>query len=190
MQRQPQSHYSLEEYFSIEETSPLRHEYYRGEIFAMAGASRNHNRIARNLLAALTRPFGSDLRLRTPAGLHTYPDVLVICGTIEVTGDRLETVTNPTLIVEVLSSSTAEYDRGEKFLHYIAIPSLREYILIDQYAVFIEQFLPSSQGLWESTTTDEMEATLHLTSLGVDVPLAEIYARVEWPDVEQEDPGE
>ncbi len=141
-----QRHYSLDEYFGIEEMSEARHEYFSGEIFAMSGGSRNHNEIALNLREPLNavvrdrgcRTFVSDVRLKTPAGLYTYPDVMVICGKAELTGDRLETVTNPVVLAEVLSNATRDYDRGQKFDLYRSIPTLRDYLLTDQYSVFIE----------------------------------------------------
>lgn len=190
MSYHPQRHYSVDEYFEIEASSNVRHEYFRGEVFAMAGASRNHNRIVRNLLARLTtalaggpcEPFASDMRLRTPAGLYTYPDLLVVCGPAELTSDRLETMTNPTLLVEVLSRSTERFDRGEKLLHYVAIPSLREYVLIEQSTFGVEQLRPSPDGLWEPLGTSDPDASIHLSSVDVEISLRELYARVEWPE--------
>src|SRR5205085_5629094 len=149
MRPHAERHYNVEEYFAIEESSAIRHEFYGGEIFAMAGASLRHNRLVGNVYATLrTRLEGSpceafshDLRVRTPGGLYTYPDVLVICGGIELsTDDRLDTVLNPTMLVEVLSDSTRDYDRGGKFALYRELPSLREYLLIEQTTVLVEHY--------------------------------------------------
>ena len=194
MTRRAERHYTVEDYFSVEESSSVRHEFYAGEIFAMAGASLNHNRISRNLLAALQsrlagsdcEPFGTDLRVRTPGGLYTYPDVLVVCGQVQLSGERLETVTNPALICEVLSDSTRDYDRGEKFTLYRAIPSLREYVLVEQARPLVECYRRSPGGAgitadaWQCRRYDAPDAAVELASVGVSLPLAEVYGRVEF----------
>ncbi len=154
MQRAPERHYSVDDYFAVEAGSPIKHEYCNGEIFAIAGASVAHNDISANVLTVLRtvlrgascRAFGSDLRLRTPAGLYTYPDAMVICGHIELTPDRPDTVTNPALLVEVLSDATHDYDRGEKFTLYKSIPSLREHLLIEQDEVAVDHFRRECPG--------------------------------------------
>jgi Uma2 family endonuclease len=196
MQRQTGRHYTLEEYFAVEESSPVKHEYFEGEILAMAGASLRHNRITGNLFAGLRSRlnderceiFGSDLRVRTPRGLLTYPDVSVICGPVEVSQvDRLDTVLNPVVIVEVLSESTKDYDRGEKSNLYREVPSLREYVLVEQARLFVEVLsappaasirLPSS---WRSKQYTEPTEILRLESIGIDLIVSEIYARVDLP---------
>ena len=129
-----------DDYFAVEASSGIKHEFYQGEIFAMAGASLAHNHLNANVLTFLRgavrakgwSAFGSDLRVKTPDGLFTYPDVMVICGPVALTHDRPDTVTNPCVIVEVLSDATRDYDRGEKFTLYRAIPTLQEYLLIEQ----------------------------------------------------------
>ena len=138
--RAAQRHYSLDDYFSIEEMSDVRHEYFDGDIFAMAGGSLNHNRIVLNVAEAFRsalrggdcEAFATDMRLKTASGLYTYPDVMVICGRIQLTDDAPETVTNPVVIVEVLSPSTRDYDSGAKLDHYRSIPTLRDYLLVEQ----------------------------------------------------------
>ena len=123
MSSQPQRQYTVDDYFLIEESSPTRHEFYNGEIFAMAGGTVAHNQICSNVLSFLSaaldktpcRTLGSDMRLLTPRGLFTYPDVMVICGPVELTPGREDTVKNPLLLVEVISDATRKYDRGEKF---------------------------------------------------------------------------
>jgi Uma2 family endonuclease len=180
-----QRHYSLEEYFGIEEMSPIRHEYFGGEIYAMAGGSRNHNQIAQNLTRAFDgvrgrgyRAYVSDVRLRTPGGLYTYPDVLVICGEASLAPDRLETVTNPVVIAEVLSTSTREYDSGQKYELYRSIASLRDYLLVDQYAVGVEhRFLDGTE--WRSRSYSSREETVTLTGVPVSVSLTDLYTLVE-----------
>jgi Uma2 family endonuclease len=189
MQRQPQRHYSVDDYFAVEVRSPVKHEYYQGEIFAMAGASVAHNDITANLVATLRlalrgtggRAFGSDLRLVTPGGLYTYPDVMVVCGRVDLTLDRPDTVTNPVLLAEVLSEATRDYDRGEKFALYQAIPTLREYLLIEQDRIGVEHFQRGEAEAWRSTAYNELGAVLPLISVPVELPLSEIYREVFSP---------
>lgn len=183
--------YTLEEYFSVEESSAVRHEFYQGQILAMAGASLRHNRITGNLFSALRAAaseigcevFASDLRVRTPGGLYTYPDVMIVCGGVELShDDRLDTVVNPTAILEVLSSSTAAYDRGEKFRLYQAFPTLAEYILIDQSVASVEhRWREGSQPgpAWAEQTYAGAGAHVILRTLRIDLPLSDIYAGVE-----------
>jgi Uma2 family endonuclease len=187
MRRATQRHYTLDDYFSVEEMSEVKHEYYDGEIFALAGASLDHNQITGNLFAFLKnalrgtscRAFASDLRICTPSGLYTYPDVAVICGEIKLSGDRLETVTNPVLLAEVLSDSTRDYDRGDKFTLYRTIPTLREYLLIEQDEVFVEHF--SLEGdEWRKREYRQAEDLLWLPAIKVTIPVAEVYDGVEF----------
>jgi len=175
------------EYFALEEESKTKHEFHAGEIFAMAGASVRHNRIAGNVYSHLLAvgekqkctPYILDLRLWIEEReLFTYPDVMLICGEPEFYPGRDDTVTNPQVLVEVLSESTKNYDRGEKFEFYRAIPSLREYILIDQDKVHVERFAKSPKGAWVLAEWNELSATLVLESLDCRIPLAEIYRGV------------
>ncbi len=148
MAGRPQRHYSVDDYFVVEESSSTKHEYCRGEIFAMAGASLAHNQITANVLAALhgsviakgCRVFASDLRIATPGGLYTYPDVAVVRERVALVPDRPDTVTNPIVLVEVLSDATRDYDRGEKFTFYKSIDTLREYLLIEPNRVLVEHW--------------------------------------------------
>lgn len=180
-----QRRYTVEEYFGIEEMSAVRHEYLGGEIYATAGGSRNHNQIAQNLTRAFDgvraggrRSYLADVRLRTPGGLYTYPDVMVICGAAALSSDRMETVTNPVVIAEVLSSSTREYDAGQKYELYRAIPSLRDYLLVDQYTVSVEhRFLDGRD--WKSRTYRAREEGIALTGVAVTILLRDVYALVE-----------
>lgn len=184
MKDHPQRHYTIGEYFAIEQSSRIKHEFYEGEIFAMPAASVSHNRIVGNVLAALNRELrgsgcealGSDLRVQTPSGLYTYPDVMVICGEPALIEAPLDTVTNPVLIVEVLSDSTAEYDRGEKFELYQAIPTLKEYLLIEQTKISLELF--SREADWASTSWSKLEDGVSLGTTGTSLSLGEVYDRV------------
>lgn len=182
----PQRQYNLDDYHRIEQASTIRHEFFDGEIFAMAGGSVAHNHISANVLAALRgglantacSAFGSDMRLLTPAGLLTYPDVMVVCDRIEVVAGRQDEVTNPVLLVEVLSDATRNYDRGDKFDFYKSIPTFREYILIEQVSVAVEVHARDVDGHWSSTAYDSLSQVVNLQSVPIRLALAEIYRRV------------
>lgn len=182
--------YSPTEYLALERKAEFKSEYCNGFIIAMAGSSRAHNRIAGNLYRKASdqlegRPceaFISDMRVRTgPAGLYTYPDVSVVCGQALFLDDEVDTLLNPTMLAEVLSPSTEGYDRGEKFDHYKAIESLREYVLIAQDRILVERFVRQA-GVWLRTEYSDIGETLVLESIGCAIPLREIYARVDLAD--------
>jgi Uma2 family endonuclease len=180
-----QRHYTIEEYFAVEEISPVRNEYFEGEILAMAGGSPNRSRIARNVLLSLEpqlragscESFGSDTRVLTPSGLYTYPDAVVVCAPVILSGDRLETITNPILLVEVLSPSTRDYDRGEKFELYRSIASLRHYLLIEQSTIGVEHRWRSADG-WSSERKRSLDDVVRLDAIDANLKLADLYARV------------
>lgn len=183
---QPQRRYTLDDYFAIEETSPVKHEYLDGEIFAMAGASLPHNDITANVLTLLRsalrdtgcRAFGSDLRIATFSGLYTYPDVSVICGKPLLVTGRPDTATNPVLLVEVLSDATRDYDRGDKLAAYRVIPSLREVLLIDQTTVAVERWRRLDETSWTSESAVTPSDTVPLVAVPVELPLREVYREV------------
>jgi Uma2 family endonuclease len=185
VKRESQRRYSLDEYFAVEETSQVKNEYYDGEIFAMAGASLEHNRIAANLLRLIgtsllnrgCEVFGSDLRVQTPGGLFTYPDVSIVCGQPHITQGRPDTLTNPVVLIEVLSDATREYDRGQKFTLYQEIPTLREYILVEQKALMVEMFR-SFGATWKSEILDNLDAAVSLQSIDLTIPVREMYRLV------------
>ncbi|HEY2383634.1 MAG TPA: Uma2 family endonuclease [Terriglobia bacterium] len=185
MNRDSQRRYSLDEYFSVEESSPIRNEYYDGQIFAMAGASLRHNGIAANVLS-FVRPailgqgcqtFGSGLRVQTPGGLYTYPDLSVVCGEPLIIAGRPDTLTNPILLAEVLSDATREYDRNQKFTLYREIPTLREYILVEQDAPLVEVFRRSGKN-WQPQIYDDLDAAAPLESIRLTIPLRDVYQAV------------
>jgi Uma2 family endonuclease len=178
--------YNLDEYRAIEEKAEGRSEYRDGEIVPIPGGSLNHSRISGNTFAFLKfllrdtqfEPINSDLRLWIPdyrRGL--YPDVMVFEGEPQLNGDRLDEVLNPILIVEVLSPSTASYDRERKFRMYRSIKSFREYLLIEQDEVFIERYSKQTQG-WLLSEFNDLERSIPLESVGIELPIAEIYRGV------------
>jgi Uma2 family endonuclease len=181
--------YTPEEYLALEEKADYKSEYYNGEIFAMAGGSYNHNVIAGNLYAALNQfveskpctAFTSDMRLFVEeAELYTYPDVMVVCGRPQFAQNRIDTLTNPIVIVEVLSRSTRGYDRGQKFEFYRTIETFEDYVLIDQDRVHIEYFHKLADGRWILAVFNTLEATLTIESIDFEIPLSRIYHKVDW----------
>jgi Uma2 family endonuclease len=184
--QQSQRHYTVDDYFLAEESSPLRHEYFRGEIFVMAGGTPEHNTIALNVAAAFhgaltgspCRAFGSDQRIATPSGLYTYPDVSVACGPLRLTNERLPSILNPVVLVEVLSDSTRDYDRGEKFDLYASIPTLHDYLLVEPARVYLEHRSRSANGEWTSVVKESIDDSVSLTSVSIVMPLALVYENI------------
>jgi Uma2 family endonuclease len=181
--------YSVEEYLHREELSDTKHEYYRGDIFAMTGGSIDHNRIAGNVFAALSEglrggpceAFTGDMRLLVERHtLYCYPDAMVICGEPAFAPGRRDVVTNPTLILEVLSPSTKIYDRGEKFNFYRNIPTFQEYLLVDQSRVYAEQWQRQENGSWLLSEFDRLDQEIAFPSIGITIPVYRLYERVAW----------
>lgn len=176
------------DYLRLERAAEFKHEYFQGEIRAMAGASFAHNRICANLTGELhgqlrgkeCSAVGSDQRLQILSGsAYVYSDLTVVCGPPIFNEDKKpDTLLNPTLLVEVLSASTANNDRGEKFMFYRQIPSLRQYLLLDSESVHAELYSRDEQGRWVLTETRDRAAVLDLSSVGCQVPLAEVYQGV------------
>lgn len=186
MQLQERQHYSSEDYLTLEETSEFRSEYLDGQIIPMAGGSPEHNQIALNIASYFDMTLNddiqvciNDMRLWIPqTRTHTYPDVMVITDGLQMFERRKDTVMNPRLIVEVLSDSTKDYDRGEKFRFYRSLPSFQEYLLVDQYSIHVEHLAKNPQGQWVLTDYDEPTATIDLTSLNCTLSLPQIYRKV------------
>lgn len=183
---------SVAEYLRREREALDKHEYRDGEILLMAGGTVHHSRIQANIIGELYarlkgKPCAvheSNLRVRIPRTvLYTYPDVSIICGQPEFDPNDPsgETVTNPRVIVEVLSESTEAYDRGEKFGRYLQLDSLEEYVLVTQTAPRIETFWRQAEGTWLFTAFSGLEAAAKLRCLGIELPLADVYAGIEFP---------
>ncbi len=179
---------SPEEYFRMEESAEVKSEYFRGEVFAMTGASYRHNVIMVNLVSDLDSlleggdcvVFSSDMKVRAEKNMHfVYPDVSVVCGDIQFEEGRDDTVVNPAAVFEVLSKSTMDYDRGSKFKAYRKIPSLRDYVLVDQYCCGVEHFFKAPEGRWVLEEFYRLEDVLHVRSLNADLPLRRIYKRLK-----------
>ena len=187
MQAQARKLYSPEEYLELEINSEERHEYIKGEITSMTGGTPNHNKIVGNFYAYLNfalkgQPydvFVTDQRLWIPeAEIHTYPDVMVIAQPLKYAENRRDTLTNPLLIVEVLSKSTRAYDKDNKFAAYRTIPSFQEYLLIDQYSIHIEHYSKTEPHKWIFIEYDNPQALVSLFSLDFQIESADIYDKV------------
>lgn len=184
--------YTESEYLELEKSSEYKSEYYKGEIFAMAGASALHNRLVRNLTGLFwekfrNRPcnvYASDLRVRVDAtSLYTYPDLVIVCGKEEYLDNSLDTLTNPTIIFEVLSDSTEKYDRGQKFSFYREISSLQEYILVSSREKKLEKFKRVDSGNWLFSESKEGEL-FQIESIEAILNLEDVYEKVDWSLVE------
>lgn len=178
---------TVQDYLAQERRAETKSEYLDGEVFAMTGASFRHNRLVTNLLVAVAsrlrggdcQAVASDQRVYIPTtGLFTYPDVAVVCGRPEFLDAEVDTLLNPVLIAEVLSKTTANYDRGGKFVHYRAIPSLREYLILDQERVHAEHWVRQDGGDWLLHETGDPAAVLRLAAIGCELPLAAAYEGV------------
>lgn len=175
---------SPEEYLSVEQASLEKHEYFKGEVFAMAGASDAHNDIFSSLFGELynqlkgkpCRPYGSDKRMHIPQNtLYTYPDISIYCHEKKFSDEQNFNAIEPTVLIEILSASTKAYDRGVKFKLYRDIPTLQEYVLIDSETIGVEVFRLNQTGHWELEEYKSSDQTLKLNSIQVSVPLLEIY---------------
>ncbi len=177
------------EYLAMETVADYKSEYYNGEIFAMSGGTTDHSLVAVNLTVELgtrlaatpCRVFNSDMRLNVEhSGLYTYPDVMVICGKIELVKRRDDTVTNPVLIVEVLSASTRDYDRGAKFNFYKQISTLQEHVMVESERPHVECYRRTGDDKWLVEIHDDLDATVKLESVACEFTLRRVYNKVSW----------
>ena len=185
MASNPLSKLTEEQYLTIERAAEFRSEFLNGEMFAMSGGSMNHVRLQQNLSGELyaalrgspCEAFGSDFRIRVSSRMYTYPDISVVCGEPQVTGD--DNLLNPVAIFEALSPSTEKHDRGLKFQHYRTIDSLRDYILVHQDEIRIEQYTHRPDRTWTLRDYQTPEEHLEVGSIGVSIPLERIYHRIK-----------
>lgn len=183
---------SVEEYLEMEDHSQQKHEYYKGEVFAMAGAGFVHNQIASNILMDIgqylkdknCRIYGSDLKIQIEANsLFTYPDLSIICDGPQFWKNRKDTITNPSVIIEILSPDTMSYDRGDKFALYRNIPSLKEYILISSTEILLEKFTKQSLHEWLLTEYKSAGDAIAVDTIGYQTHLKELYRDVSFENV-------
>ena len=189
MSTQPKPFLTPEQYLASERAAECKSEYFDGEMFAMSGGTLDHARITGNAFGLLYAQLrgrsceiaGSDLRLQvSPDGLYTYPDIVVFCGEPQFADDRNDTITDATVIIEVLSPSTANYDRGFKFEQYRRLKSLKDYVVIAQDRVHVEH--STRQGdAWMLRETSDLNGVIELPSIECRVGVAEVYGRVKFP---------
>ena len=200
--------YSEEEYLALERSSEERHEYLDGEIYLMAGESPAHGTICTNLTIEVgsqlkrtpCRAFSKDTKVRSgpipksrysAEGLYSFPDLVVVCGEMQFLDEHRDVLINPTVIIEVLSPSTEAFDRGEKFLRYRTyLPSLTDYVLVAQNRPLVEHFIRQADGKWllAATATDLAES-VSIASIGCVLRLSELYDRVVFPELTEEEPA-
>lgn len=188
MSTAPRKRITLGEYEQLDRDPANKYEYFCGEVFAMVGGSPRHSLIAANVIGEARErlrgrscvPYTGDLRIKVDeSGLYTYPDASIICGELQLDRDVRNTALNPAVIVEVLSDSTERWDRGRKAQHYRRIPSLRELVLIAQSEPLVQCYHRAARG-WLLVEAASLEQSLELPSLGIAIPLAEIYRNVEF----------
>ncbi len=193
MQLTEQQYYSPEEYLALEEVADYKSEYIDGKIFHIPGESTNHNQIAGNFSSELNfafkkldyRVYMSDVRLWiAKRRIYTYPDVMIVAGEPEYFNNRTDTITNPKAIIEVLSDSTKGYDKSGKFAAYRTLPSLSEYILIDQTKVHVEQFYKTGKKRWSFGEYDAEDEAIALNSVQFQISLNDIYNKVKFEEQE------
>lgn len=196
MSPQPVSRLTSQEYLASERDAEQKHEFYRGEMFAMGDASFAHNQITTNIGTRVNTLLRNrdcavtlnDLRVKiTATGLYTYPDVVVTCESPRFEDEQSDTLLNPQVIMEVLSKSTESHDRGKKFEHYRQIESLREYVLVAQDHPQIERFLRQEDRHWLLDEASGLDAVLRLTTIDVTLKLADVYAKVRFPQADRDD---
>ena len=179
---------SVEEYLRMDDAAQPPFEYHDGEVFQIDGASYRHALICINFGTSLTTKLAETAcrttagpRVRTSRTSYVHPDLVVVRGRPVFTEERSETITNPRVVIEILSPSTADYDFGGKLALYRGLPSIEEYILVAQDGARIDSFRKTADGNWLLSTVSGLDATLRVESLNISVPLAEIYFSVEFP---------
>lgn len=189
MASNPKKIFTPEEYLAMEREANFKSEYFDGEIFAMAGASEEHNLIAGNIFASLhsqvrqqdCRAYISDMRIdMSKKGLYAYPDVVVVCGESKFSDDHKDNLINPQIIIEVLSKSTEAKDRGFKFMRYRKLESFVEYLLVSQERPYIEHYVRQADNRWVMTEISSLEDTVKLSSIQCDLKMSDIYAMISF----------
>jgi Uma2 family endonuclease len=187
----PAHEYTVEEYLRFEEASPDKHEYYRGEIFLMAGGSYNHNIVAGNVVGELRNVLiqnnkecdvsGSDMRIAIPQEeFYSYGDAIVVCGEPQFVQDRQDLINNPILIVEVLSPSTRKHDHTTKFELYKRLESFRHYLLVDPEQVHIEYHWKTDNAKWKKREITDINDAIPIVGMGIEVSVKELYRRIKF----------
>jgi Uma2 family endonuclease len=191
MASNPVTKVTEEEYLAIDRAAEVRSEFFDGEMFAMSGGSMRHAQLQANLHGELyialrgsdSQAFTSDFRVRvSPGSMYAYPDITVVCGRPLLADEHQDILVNPTVIIEVLSPSTEYYDRGVKFQRYRAIETLKDYILVNQDEIRIEQYTRRDANTWTLRDYQRPEEELRIDLIGISLPLDRIYDRIELPN--------
>ncbi len=191
MSMQPKSLLTPSQYLARERAAVFKSEFFCGEMFALAGASRRHNLIVGNLVretgnALKDRPcevYPSDMRVKVSAtGLYTYPDATIVCGARQFEDDQVDTLLNPTFVFEVLSNSTEAYDRGIKSAHYRKLASVQQYLLIAQDRPSIESYVRQADGQWKLRDVCDIAESIEFPSLGFAISMSELYRNVDFSE--------
>ena len=183
--------YTIEEYLEMEELSLEKHEYYNGKITLMAGGSSTHNLIVANAITALNNSleargenflvYPSDMRIFIPRiKTFVYPDAIVVCEMVQHLEGRTDTILNPLLVVEVVSPSTAKYDRGLKFRHYKSLPSFKEYVIIEQDFPWVMASFKTGENTWNDLEATQLDQSIFLRSINCSIDLKRIYRNVKF----------
>ncbi|MDI6802653.1 MAG: Uma2 family endonuclease [Bacteroidota bacterium] len=191
MQPKQKTNLTPDEYLAIERKADIKSEYYNGEMFALAGASEKHELICGNTFAAIhqlveekpCKVYSSNMRIWIEkSGLYTYPDISIVCGKTEFVDSKVDTLKNPVTVTEVLSDSTEKYDRSQKFKFYMSIPTLKEYILISQNKIILEQFIKDEKkdNEWILRIYDKLEDSFEIYSIKEKINLKDIYDKIEF----------
>ncbi len=184
---------NVEDYLLMEGESEVKHEYYQGEMFAVAGGTDSHNRIVRNTLTAIDNflagkeceVFPSDLKVHSVANsLFTYPDLSIVCGPLDYWKNRRDIITNPVVLIEVLSKKTQAYDRGDKFKLYRTIPTVREYILISSLEVLVERYTKQPGSFWNFQETANGEDAFQIESIAFSCAVKDLYRNVSFESLD------
>lgn len=188
MASNPVSKLTVEQYLALDRAAERKSEFLDGEMFAMSGVSFRHDQIQMNFIVGLApalrgrncRIFSGEVRVRVSASMYAYPDLSIVCGKVESGDQNQDILLNPIILFEILSPSTANYDRGLKFQRYRTIQSLREYILVDQNQVQIEQYTRQADNKWIFRDYQRLDEDLQMPSIDVSLPLQRIYDGVEF----------
>ena len=189
MAQAAQNYISSSEFLLAERSAKEKHELHRGQVVAMAGASLAHNEIVSNLIGNIKaflkgkncRIYPSDLRVSVPTSdSFTYPDASIVCGKPEMIDNQFDTLTNPSVLIEVMSPSTEQYDRGTKFFYYMQIPSLKEYVLVSSVNQFAQSATKQADGSWKFKEINGKAGILLLQTIGHQISFDEIYENVKF----------
>lgn len=189
MSAQPIVHITEDDYLKMERMSPFKNEYYRGNVYAMGGASFRHNKILSNLVGEVIpnlknkkcSAYFNDLRIHVPdPPFYAYPDLIILCGKEEFSDEVKDTITNPTVIIEILSKSTEQYDKSVKFGFYRFARSFKEYFLIHQDKPLVECFLKMDDFNWLEGSVLGVDKKMNIQSIGLEISLSEIYNEVNF----------